>query len=92
MTNEDRRAPFFEKMTKLQIIEIYRSADRGTRQQISRSAREWLASHGIRVTNPALHYWRNNPAGRSKIGAMYLRAYQQAVDEVLSNQTHSKYE
>lgn len=82
MTNEDRRAPNFEKMTKIEIIEIYNAADRGTRQQISRVAREWLKDRGIRVSNPALHYWRNNPAERSKIGQMYLRAYRQAVDQV----------
>ena len=73
-------------MTKSQILEIYRQSDRGTRQQISRAAREWLAARGIRVSNPALHYWRNNPAGRSKIGQMYLQAYRQAVSEVTQQQ------
>lgn len=86
MTNEDRRAPNFEKMTKSQVLEIYKSADRGTRQQISKTAREWLAQQGINVSNPALHYWRNNPAVRSKIGQMYLRAYRRAVNEVTQNQ------
>lgn len=68
-------------MEKKEIIEKFRASTPGERKKMTAAALKYMAKEGHQVSRQAAQYWRTNEMTRSKIDAVYLEAYHQAMQQ-----------